>query len=345
MAQELEPTEPLKDLKTLLHAMGEMEEKNLKGLADLPSMSIDHLELLLVSYCPHPSRKYAILLKRLFEEYKESNADKSINDQIEHSKRFTWFSKLPPELRRCIWCQALPGPQIIELYHHKSLSGVDRIEVATSSQVPLVRLLKVCHEAKEVVKSNFRTVDARAFGVQNLPIGATILINYFQDVINLDRRTILNCFLREGHATTRLGAEELANIQYLAVDSKEFSDFISNSSAYWIGLLARLKSLKKLSVVLGETRESKTRRDHCHRNSQIRLYSPRSDYQHIITRIHEKWSIVLKKSHKFEHLASLKISFRTMHLLRDRGTQPLMICPTIQNEIDRLLLLDQVKKP
>jgi hypothetical protein len=342
MAQEAELAKSVENLKALLDGMRIVERKYLKGLADLPNMSIDHIELLLVSYCPGPSRKNAILLKRLFDEYKEIDNGKLVRNRIQHSKRFTLFPKLPPELRRCIWNQALPGPQVIELYHHKMVNGLDRIEVATSSQVRLVRLMKVCHEAKETVKSNFRSVDARAFGVQTLPIGATILVNYFQDVLNLDGRNMLDSFLRGSHSDTRLGAEELANIQNLAVQSWELDGLAFTNN---IGTLARLKSLKELLVVVRETRQASARRDHCRRNLQIRLCTPRSDHQHITKMVERKWSHALETGYGSRHLACLEMKFRTMHIAKDKRNPPVLVCPIIQDEIHRMVLLQQVQTP
>lgn len=112
-----------------------------------------------------------------------TRSDKSLPIKLAQQHDFSWFPKLPVELRFLIWRQALPGPRIIEFYD--TFWDEFAPAVTRNSTTPLLPFLKTCRESQRAVCDSYRKVDVRKFlfhGMGDHP-DAVFFINYKTDAI------------------------------------------------------------------------------------------------------------------------------------------------------------------
>jgi hypothetical protein len=355
MAQEATMSATINNLESLLCVVTKVEEYDSRELAQLSQMSIDQIELSLAIHGlgSFMCRENAVLLKSLTVKYLDlqkantTNANNQSHETLNKQDEFRVFPNLPLELRRIIWKHALPGSQVIDLYRYSRYTeGFDGLEVAPSSQRPLVRLMKACHEAYEVVRSHYHPINPRAFGVKRSSPGAILLMDPNLDIVNLDGREAALSFLDDLHVPTHLGAQELAKIQSLAVD---YDTFYNITKADSVQDLKPLKSLKKIFVTVEE--ESRLLQPDVstsffdRRKWPVRLSTLTTDdsreYEASERDIEQMWKAALRNHSGLTSLASIQVERAT--LMRDRKDQPPMVCDMIEEEINRLVLLEQMK--
>ena len=83
-------------------------------------------------------------------------ASLSASNQATSIEQFTYFPRLPLELRRQVWSHALPGPgpRIIEIYKETTIIGDSR-SIRKDTHLSLFNLKNACKEAQEVVLGKY----------------------------------------------------------------------------------------------------------------------------------------------------------------------------------------------
>lgn len=332
------------ELKRLLFAVAKIEVYDSRELAGMSDMTLDEIQLALMPpLCAGApsSKENAVLLHSMSGKFAELQRVHLSKVNGRGDARFTLFPKLPPELRRIIWEHALPGGQIIELYcGYRSAPQDGRLEVTAASQRPLGRLSRACHEAREVVRGHYQTIHPRALGVDFLPPRARLLFDPIYDIINLGpTEFIANHFLQCSHTATPLGIQTLATIQNLAINFITFC-IITRPEAK--PHLEKLTSLQRIFVILREQRRSLMPPPYFPRNWPTR-FAPLTldDIRHYRATGFEQRVMNSLRNPRLAYLRPVIVTFTA--LTGDSKDQPPLVGDMIQNEIDRLVFLEQVR--
>lgn len=131
---------------------------------------------------------------------------------------FTWFPKLPRELRMMIWKQTLPGPRILELeYHHGRFEHDGPVmQGHFTSPSPLHVILATCQESRHAALNQYNLT------FPGMAEGQSLIFDPEQDIVVLSR------FTEPYHhaATTLISGNDHAwdQVQHICITADRLED-------------------------------------------------------------------------------------------------------------------------
>lgn len=174
-------------------------------------------------------------------------------------RTFTYFPKLPLEVRRMIWTESLPGPRIFEMVRRRSRE-LDSYTLETA-HAALFFILRACKESEEVVLRKYVKIEAQDWNLTSLQHSSTaiVLFDYGQDLLLFKNTTALAEFLFYAPD------DDLDRIKRIGLDicslNQSIYMFVANGrSSLLCKDLPQLKNLKKIMLFGPRTKPQFTTR-------------------------------------------------------------------------------------